>query len=175
MEYKLKKPESLSLIFSILFLILGILLFTDSGAMVNYINYIFGALLVLVGIIRFMIYSKLVEKTMMDLSSAIIPIVFGVIIIMFSSVFEFLLRVVIGGWIIYWGLKRLMETIKLSELEANTKIKTTLLLLDIGMIGCGIYVIAVSNLVLSMIGLFIIIYAVIDIVTYIIKTTQKQK
>jgi len=175
MKFEIKKPESFSLIFSILFLILGILLFTDSGAMVNYINYILGALLVLVGIIRFMIYSKLQERTMIDLSSAIVPIVFGVIIIMFSSVFEFLLRVVIGGWIIYWGLKRLMETIKFSPLEISTKIKAALLILDFGMIGCGIYVIAVSNLVLDMIGLFIIVYAAIDIVSYIMKTTQKQK
>ena len=89
MKFKFTTNKSMSLLGSILFLIIGILLFTDSSALVNYINYIIGAVLVIIGIVRFIIYSKLEEKTMMDLSSAIIPIVLGVIIIMFSSVFEF--------------------------------------------------------------------------------------
>lgn len=162
-----------SLFNSILFLLLGIILFTNPGGIVKFISYIIGGILIAIGIFNILSYYKTLKKLNIEytskLISGIIIIVIGFIVILFSSFIETTIRLVCGGFIIYRGVIKLIES--LTSKTEKTYFYITLVI-SILMILCGFYVALTVNLVFEMIGLFIIIYAILDIVNYV---TYKKK
>ncbi|MEG2322310.1 MAG: DUF308 domain-containing protein [Bacilli bacterium] len=165
-----------SLLSAILFLIFGMVLFTNPGGIVKFISYIAGGVLFVIGLSNLLSYYKTLKKLNIKetskLISGIILIVLGLISILFASIIETTLRLIIGGWIIYSGIIRLIETIN------GEKDKTYLivrLIIAILMIICGFYVVLKTNLVFSMIGLFIIIYSVMEIIGYIFSKLHDKK
>lgn len=156
-----------SLFSSILFLLFGIVLFTNPGGILRFVSYIAGGSLILIGIFNIISYRKMLKKLNVDqkfkLISGIILIILGLFVILFSSLIETTIRLIFGGWIIYSGIMRLIEVLNNKE---NTISFIARLIVAILLIICGLYV-ALTNLVYSMIGLFIIIYAILDIIGYV--------
>lgn len=150
---------------TILFLIFGIILFTNPGGILRFVSYIAGACVTLIGIGNILSYNKTLKKLNIEqnnkLISGIILIILGIILILFSSVIETTIRLICGGWIIYSGTLRLIEALK-------NKSNPVKIIIAILMILCGFYVALKTNLVFSMIGLFIIIYSVMEIVNNIL-------
>jgi len=157
-----------TLFISILFLLFGIILFTNPGGIFNFISYIAGGLLILMGIFNILSYYKTLKKLNIEdtikLISGIILIILGIIVIIFSSFIETTIRLVCGGWIIYSGIVKLIEAIAIKNDKISFYVILAILVL---MILCGFYVALTTNLVFSLVGLFIMIYAILDIVSYV--------
>ena len=157
-----------SLISSILFLIFGIILFTNPSGILNFVSYIVGGILLIIGIFNILSYRKTLKKLDIEYKSklvlGVILIIFGLFIIMFSSLIEMTFRLICGGWIIYTGIIRLIEAL---NNKANNISFISRLIVSILLIICGLYVALDTNLIFSTIGLFIIIYAILDIIGFI--------
>ncbi len=157
-----------SLISSILFLIFGIILFTNPSGILNFISYIVGGILIIIGIFNILSYRKTLKKLNIEHKSklvlGVILIIFGLFVILFSSLIEMTFRLICGGWIIYTGIIRLIETLNNKENKISF---ISRLIISILLIICGFYVALETNLIFSTIGLFIIIYAVLDIIGFV--------
>lgn len=162
------KENKNSLFNSILFLIFGIILFTNPGEILNFLSYIAGTIFLILGIFNILSYYKTLKKLNIEqtnkLVSAIILIIIAISVVIFSSFIETTIRLISSGWIIYSGIIKLIEAFK----NKNNKITFYIeLSVSILMILCGFYVALAVNLVFSLIGLFIIIYSILDIVSYV--------
>ena len=157
-----------SLISSILFLIFGIILFTNPSGILNFISYIVGGILIIIGIFNILSYRRTLKKLNIEqkykLVIGVILIIFGLFVMLFSSLIEVTFRLICGGWIIYTGIIRLIQTLNIKENKIQF---ISHLIIAILLIICGFYVALETNLIFSTIGLFIILYAVLEIIGFI--------
>ena len=166
----IKKDKS-SIITSLLFLILGICLLVNPAGMVRFITYIIGVIFVVYGSIKLYNYYKEKETiSSIQLTLGITAIVIGIIIMFCNGVIEFVIRLVMGGFILANGINKLI--VALNSKETNNK-WTTLLIISIILIIAGLYMILKSNIVLSTIGIVLIIYSSVDLISYIIYPKNK--
>ena len=163
-----KKYKRRSLVYSIILLVLGIFLTFNSSGVLNTIFNILGILVVLFGIYRFFTYYRLKSQLKIDdsgmLMSAVMSIVFGVLIILLSNILTSAIQVITGIWLLFIGISRLSET-DLTNLKEKSN-----LILAIGsviIILLGLYTIFSENVVFVVIGIILIIYSVLDIINYI--------
>lgn len=166
----IKKDKS-SIISSILFLILGICLFANPTEMVKFITYIIGIIFVVFGSIKLYNYYKEKETiSNIQLTLGIMSIIIGIIIMFCNGIIEFVIRLVMGGFILANGLNKII--VALNSKDYNQKWK---ILLTIGalLVIIGLYMILKSNIVLSTVGLVLIIYSSIDIISYIMYPKNK--
>ena len=162
----IKKDKS-SIITSLLFLILGICLLINPAGMVKFITYIIGVIFVVYGSIKLYNYYKSKESIS---TLGITAIVVGIIIMFCNGVIEFVIRLIMGGFILANGINKLI--VALNSKETNNK-WTTLLVISIILIVVGLYVILKTNIVLSSIGIALIIYSSIDLISYLIYPKNK--
>lgn len=156
-----------SLISSILFLIFGIILFTNPGGILKFISYIAGGALILIGVINILGYRKTLKNLNIEQKSklfiGVLLIVLGLFMIIFSSLIETTIRLIFGGWIIYSGIIRLIDTLNNKSNKVSFIVR---LVISILLIVSGFYV-AMTHLFYRTIGLFIIFYAILEIVGYV--------
>ena len=166
----IKTKKDTNLFTSILFLVVGILLFSNPGGVVKFITYIVGILFIIMGIGKIVSYYQMIRKMNVNNTSdfilGIVAVILGIIIIFCSSAIEVVIRLVMGGWILYSGVVKLIYSLNLRDLKVDSWLYV--LIVSIIMIICGLYVIVKSNLVFSTIGLILIIYSIIEIIQYII-------
>lgn len=163
-----KKTGMYSLISSIVFAILGILLIVSPEGTVKVISYILGIMFMLVGAykaINYFVNKGSYDLYNYDLAFGIIAIILGIVTIAYSSQIVAILRIIIGLWIIYSAIIRLSLSLKLKTLGTDSWKYS--LILSIIMLICGIYAIA-SQIIIVTIGIVILIYAILDIIESII-------
>lgn len=166
----IKKDKS-SIVTSLLFLILGICLLINPAGMVKFITYIIGIIFVVYGSIKLYNYYKAKETiSNIQLTLGITAIVVGIIIMFCNGVIEFVIRLVMGGFILANGINKLI--VALNSKETNNK-WTSLLVIAIILIVAGLYMILKSNIVLSSIGIVLIIYSSVDLISYIMYPKNK--
>ncbi len=166
----IKKDKS-SVISSVLFLILGICLFINPTEMVKFITYIIGVIFVVYGSIKLYNYYKFKESiSNIQLTLGITAIVLGLIIMFCNGVIEYVIRLVMGGFILANGINKLIVSINSKEYNKKW---TVLLIISIILILGGLYMILKSNIVLSTVGLVLIIYSTVDIISYILYPKNK--
>ena len=156
-----------NLIYALLFFVFGIILLTSTSDLISIVSKIIGSILILIGIVKSIIYiymkGKLGDYKLTELIFGLLLICSGSLLIMYSSVLSFAIRTVVGLWVLFNGINRIIFSISIKRVD-NTSFKvyiTTSLL----MVGIGICLL--SGLVDKIIGLFIIGYAVIEIINYI--------
>lgn len=168
--------EQTSLINAIMFLIFGIILFTNPGGIIKFISYIMGAILIIIGIINLLGYYKTKKKLNIEqngkLISGIILMILGLISILFASFIETTLRLIIGAWIIYSGVIRLIEALNYKADKTSFIVRLVIAGL---MIICGFYVVLKTNLVFSAIGLFIMLYSIMEIIGFVMYSKKMEK
>ncbi len=172
MEYLqkiLKKSGWISLVESVIFAIIGIVLMQNPEGTVKVITYVLGAIFILAGIYKIVEY--LYEKGRGGLYSynivyGLMAVVIGIVTMVFSGTIGALFRIIIGIWIIYSSLLRMTTSFRLRAVDTNIWIVS--LTLSIIMLICGIYVIVNSGAIVATIGLFILIYSIIDIIENLI-------
>ena len=123
--------------------------------------------MIIIGITNLFSYRKILKSLNIEetskLISGIILIILGLIVILFSSFIETTIRLVFGAWIIYSGVIKLIESITFKYDKVTFYVN---LAISILMIIAGFYV-ALTDLAYKMIGLFIMIYSILDVTSYI--------
>lgn len=153
-----------SIVTPLIFLVIGVLLLTNPGGIVEFISYIFGGVFLALGIGKMIMDSKRFDKTSGDTFYSVIMIVLGVIFIFFSGTIEFIIRLAIGLWIIVNALSTIAIGTNMMSID---KKNMGSLIIGLILLIMGIYTIVVNNLVLQSLGLVITIYAVLEIADYI--------
>lgn len=168
-EKIMKKNGWASLLASIIFALLGIVLIINPDGTIKFVSAVLGAMFILAGIYKIISYYENKGKydfLNYDIAYGIIAILLGLVTILYSEQISALFRIFIGIWIIYSSIMRFNLSFKLKTINSNVWLYS--LILAICMFICGLYMIFVSNLVVISIGVSILIYAVIDIVEDII-------
>ena len=178
MKQVILKKFTSSLWISILFFIIGAILFTNPGGVVKFITYIFGGMFLLVGIYKLFIYYRSKKKNIPqtgDMIYGVVAFIIGIVLMLCTSMIETVIRFVMGAWILYAGIMKVTFSLqlKVNKVEAY---KTTLIV-GIIMILFGLYIILKTNLVFSAIGLCIMFYSALEIIQYIlcVKSTIQYK
>lgn len=165
---KYTKKEENSLLYSIIFLIFGVILFTNPGGILKFVSYITGAVLIIIGICNILNYRKTLKNLNIELKgkliTGIVLIILGLITTIIVSFIETTIRLIISAWIIYNGIIKLINALANKD---TTFIPC--LIIAIAIILCGLFIALEKNLVFKFIGLFIMIYCALDISNYIIK------
>lgn len=163
--------EKSSLLSSIIFFILGCVLFTNPGGIVEFIAYILGGVLIIVGIIDYLSYRKTYKNLNIAnnslLVTSIVLVILGIISIVCSGVIETVVRLIIGSWVLYSGIMRLIYTLNSKENSFTSRLIVSILLII-----CGLYIILKTNLVFKFIGLALIFYSILEIIGFISYTKK---
>ena len=157
-----------SLISAIIFFIIGSIIFTNPNSTIKFISYVLGSCFSIIGLFKIWSYyraKKKEEAYLRNLSVGLLALIAGIVLIIFSSTVEALVGIIMGAWILFNGINLLINSIK--GLKNKVKSSKLLIILSLIMIFFGIYMILKTNLIFQMIGLFIILYSVTEIIGYI--------
>ena len=169
MRIEIKSYTSIyNLISSIIFFILGAIMFTSPNVMVVVISRVIGGIIAIIGVVNCIKNYIEVKKdnttSSIGMISGIIGIVIGLVFISLAGVIEALIRFLIGGWILFMGINRLINVLYLKKPKSKFIV---LLIVAILLIGAGLYTILEANLAFQAIGLVLMIYAGLEIFSYI--------
>ncbi len=165
----MKKNNRFSMLSGIIFFVIGLFLFTRPDTFIKVISYVFGGVLILIGLFKTLNYYikdknlKVVNRN--EFAFGITAIILGLVFIFLADAIELLLRFIIGGYLVIIGLGKILETFYTTD---RTSKFYALIFVGLVFIICGIYTIVNSNLPLKVIGLFMIIYGLIDFISYFI-------
>ena len=153
-EKKKKSP----LLLNFLILILGCMLLTNNDEVVVWACYIIGGIALVIGLYN--LFSKQLTKKEGNISLGVYATILGVLLFILGYTIAVTLRMIIGLWLIFNGLSKLALAFKVKEKFVP------FLVLAIILIGAGMYCVLVSNIILVIIGAFLIASATIDLYNY---------
>lgn len=163
------KNNKISLVSGLVFFILGIIIFLNPELLVKTISYGLGGLLILIGIYKTVNYyiqdKRLGIVNRNEIAFGITAIILGIVFIFLADAIELLLRFIVGGWLVIAGFNKIVSTFYTTE--RNSKFYS-LLVVGIILICIGLYIILISNLALSIIGLFMMLYGITDFISYFV-------
>ncbi len=165
---KEKEKKDYSLFHAILLLILGIILVFNSGGFISTIFTILGIIVTIFGIAKFVQYSQIKKQRKIEQPSilymAIISITIGLLVIFLSNFLVNTIQIVTGIWLLFIGLNKINNAL-IWKTTNNQKFIAEIIS-SIILILLGIYTIFAQNVVFMIIGIILIIYAVIQFITY---------
>jgi uncharacterized membrane protein HdeD (DUF308 family) len=171
MEGIMKKFLKSSIITSAILIVLGVLLILQSETTIMMISYIIGGVLVAIGALALIRYVKNGEspalRNELDIVYGIVTIIFGIIIVQNYQAIASIIPAVIGIAIIISSAGKLNYAFQLREDESRMW-KTTMVISIISTI-CGVILLfnpfKAALGIMKIIGVFIILYAVLDLVS----------
>lgn len=172
----LKKTGWISILSSIIFAILGIILILNPVDTVKVISYAIGIIFIAIGIGKIIVYISAKGKYDFynnDLMYGFLAIIIGIVAMVYSSTIESIFRIIIGIWVIYSSLIRFSSSMKLKAI--NSKMWIYSLILAIAMFACGLYILLNAGAIIVTIGAIIIVYSIIDIIESIILMRNMKK
>lgn len=169
LEKIFKKTGWFSILESVLFIILGAILVWKSEETVKAISYLLGGVFIIIGLIKVVHYFLSKGKYDFynyDLIFGLMAAVIGIVTIVYSNTIGSIFRIIIGIWIIYSALIRINLSFKLKAMDVTAWVYS--LVLAAIMFICGLYIAMNAGSVIVTIGIFMIVYAVIDLIENII-------
>ena len=171
MEQFLKKMGWASIVTSIAFAIIGLIMVYNPDTTFKVISYLIGGFFIIFGIIKIIEYFK--TKGSYDLYNyelvyGIIATLLGLIVMICHGTIEAVLRILIGIWILYSGAMRLGLSLKIQKLNSDQKIWIVGLIISLIILFCGIYIIVNPGTIIVTIGIIMISYAIMDIIEEVI-------
>lgn len=157
-----KEINIYNLISSLFILIIGIVLVAKPSIFVDVVSLVIGSLLILAGIIKSILSLKNNELDSHSMYLGIIIIILGILVISFPGVIKLLIKIIFGSWILIAGIQRLIMALAIKGVD--DKGSNTFLVSSLLMIVIGIFVLINFY---NLIGIFLIIYAVMEIINYI--------
>lgn len=161
------KLVSNNLIYSLLFFVFGIILLTSTEDLISIASKVIGAILIIVGIIKSIVYiymkGKLGDYKLSELILGILIISCGTLLIFYSNALSFAIRTIAGIWILFAGINKIILAISIKKIDKTgfrVYIITSIIML---ILGVGL----ITGLFDKLIGLFIIGYSITEIVNYI--------
>lgn len=167
----MKKELNLSnVLISLIMLTVGIILVINSESIINMMSWFIGIVIILISIIKiiYLFNDKILDTT--ALAFNILLMIFGVVLISFPSIVDIAIKVVFGSWILFAGVKRLILAITLSSIDRNSY--KTFLISSLIMIALGVLILINFY---NLIGIFLIIYSVMEIGNYIYYMIKRKK
>lgn len=169
-----------SLLSSLGLIILGVLLIIQSEATIITISYIVGAILIAIGLLAMIRYTKRFEDPLrneLDIVYGLVCIILGILVITNPQAIASIIPFITGFIIIINSAAKLQYSIELKR-EKDSLWKTTMILSLITII-CGLVLIfnpfKGAILLTRIVGILIIIYALLDIISTItIRRTLKR-
>ena len=153
-----EKKKKTPLLLNFLTLVLGCMLLTNNNKVVVYTCYIIGGIALVIGIYN--LFGKYITKQEGNMSLGVYATVLGILLFILGGTIEVTLRMIIGFWLILNGLSKLALSFKIKDKFIP------FLVLSIILIGAGMYCILVSNILLIIVGAFLIVSATIDLYNY---------
>ena len=173
MEKFMKKFLRSSIITSTVLILLGFLLIFQSETTIMMISYVIGGVLVAIGVLALIRYVRAGEspalRNELDIVYGTVTIIFGIIIIKNYQIIASIIPAVIGIAIIISSAGKLNYAFQLKT-EENRMWKTTKILSIISTI-FGVFLLfnpfKAAMGIMKIIGVFIIIYAILDLISTI--------
>lgn len=165
----MKNDNKFSLLSGLIFFVIGLVLFMHPDTFIKAISYVFGGVLIIIGLYKVLNYYikdknlKVVNRN--EMAFGITAIILGIVFIFLADAIELILRFIIGGYLLIIGLGKLLQTFYTTD---RTSKFYALIVVGLAFIACGIYTIVNSNLPLKIIGLFMIIYGLVDFISYFV-------
>jgi len=167
--YLKNNSNKFTLISGLVFFIFGLIVFINPDVLVKIVSYGIGGFLILIGLykcVNYYIHDKhLGVVNRHELAFGITAIILGILFIFLAGVFEFLLRLIVGGWLVTMGISKIFKTFFTTE--RNYKFYS-LIVIGVLLIIIGLYIILVANIALSIIGLFMMLYGLIDFISFFV-------
>lgn len=160
---------------SIILMILGLLLIFQSEVTITTISYIIGAALIALGVlalIRFIKSAKNITEMNfnLDIIYGLVTVVLGIVIITNPKAIASILPIVLGIAIVINSASKLQYAFILKN-DNNDMWKTTMIIAIVSAI-CGVVLLfnpfAGAVLIMKIVGIFIVVYSVLDIVSTVI-------
>lgn len=161
-----------NLVYAILFLVFGIILLTSTEDLISVVSKVIGSIFIIIGLIKTIIYiymkGKLGDYSVTELFIGLLIICCGLLLIFSSNALSFAIRTIVGIWVLFAGINRIIYAISIKSLDKKGFI--TYLISSFVMI--VISILMISAIFDQLIGLLIIIYAISEIVDYIYYKTK---
>ena len=165
MEKFLKKAGWTSVITSLIFAIIGLVMIYNPETTMIFISTILGIFFIVVGVIKVINYFISKGNSTLftnDIAWGLIAVIIGLVTIVYSSTIESIFRIMIGVWIIYSGLTRFGLSFRLKNI--NDKLWAIVLCLAVLMIVGGLYVTFYPGALIVTLGVIILVYAIMDLI-----------
>ncbi len=163
---KNKVKESKSLIIPIVYFILGAILAFKSNEATSLLFFIIGVIVVVFGLKTLIEYYRNKEDVQyknINLTVAIASIIIGVLLMVLCQAINLGLRYVLGFFLIFFGVSRLLTAISFGDYKNLSTISNIVLIV------MGIFSIFISNAILVVIGWLLILNAVLLLIDYLKK------
>lgn len=161
-----KRTAIISILTSIVFAILGIIMIANPVATIEIVASVLGITIIVIGaekIIGYFVLRGNQDFFNYELIYGIIAILFGIIIMTHASTFAAIVRIIIGIWIVYAGLMKINMSLKLKAV--GIKSWTIVLTLSIISLLAGILVMFTNTASIVIVtAVVMIIYAIADII-----------
>ena len=165
MEKFLKKAGWTSILTSIIFAIIGLIMIFYPDTTMKFISTILGILFIVIGIIKVISYFASKGSSTFftnDIAWGLIAIIIGLVTMVYSSTIESIFRIMIGIWIIYSGFTRFTLSFRLKDV--NAKLWAVVLTLAVLMVVGGLYVTFYPGALIVTLGVIVLIYAIMDLI-----------
>ena len=165
MEKFLKKAGWTSVITSIIFGIICLIMIYNPQTTMKFISTILGIFFIVIGIVKIINYFVLRGNSTLitnDIAWGLIAIIIGLVTMVYSSTIENIFRIMIGVWIIYSGFTRFTLSFRLKGV--NDKVWAFVLILAVLMVIGGLYVTFYPGALIVTLGVIILIYAIMDLI-----------
>ena len=155
----------INVVLTLFVFIFGLSLFLWSDKVTNLMSIIFGILLIIYGLLNSYVYIKSKNKRIINISTSVISLVIGIILVAKPTIVSEIISFIIGGYIVLSSLNLLLDALELKN--NNIIIGLSIVEIIIG-IFCILGKILIPNILLSMIGLLLMIYCVIYVIDSIL-------
>lgn len=165
MDKFLKKAGWTSILTSVVFAIIGLIMIYYPESTIMFISTIIGIFFIVVGIIKIINYFMARGNSTLfsnDIAWGLIAIILGLVTMVYSGTIESIFRIMIGIWIIYSGFTRFNLSFRLKNI--NSKLWAFVLILSIVMVVGGVYVTFYPGALIVTLGVIILIYSIIDLI-----------
>lgn len=165
MEKFLKKAGWTSVITSVVFGIIGLIMIYNPETTMKFISTILGIFFIVVGIIKVISYFVSKGNSTLftnDIAWGLIAIIIGLVTMVYSNTIESIFRIMIGIWIIYSGFTRFTLSFRLKNV--NDRLWALVLTLAVLMVIGGLYVTFYPGALIVTLGVIILIYSIMDLV-----------
>lgn len=164
----INKLYSISLFTSVVILALGIFLFIKPGTVIDIIALVVGILFLIPGVTELVDYFK--NKNQASLVTGIITVIVAIILMAYRRLIASVLPFVFGIFFVINGINRLQYASQVKKefgLQDSKPFFMALLITITGIIFI-IYPFTVAEVAFQMMGLFLCIYAILDIVNTVV-------
>lgn len=160
---------------SIILMILGLLLIFQSEVTITTISYIIGAALIALGVLALIRFIKSARNITemnfnLDIIYGLVTVILGIVIITNPKAIASILPIVLGIAIVINSASKLQYAFILKN-DNNDMWKTTMIIAIVSAI-CGVILLfnpfAGAVLIMKIVGIFIVVYSVLDIVSTVI-------